>query len=86
MPEWFVCTVAVFQFVAGAYCGYRVGWKRGNALTPNDYVLRDVARKRDAMMRERDQALRERNEAYVAANDMAEALSQLPAFRERRPS
>jgi hypothetical protein len=41
--------------VYGWLC-YRLGWKRGAALTPNDQVLRDVARQRDSLMRERDEA------------------------------
>ena len=39
----------------GYFC-YRLGHKRGSALCPNDHVLRDVARQRDAALRERDQA------------------------------
>ena len=64
--------------VGYGYLCYRLGWERGNALTPNDHVLRDVARQRDRMMRERD-------EANASANRIASHAMSLEAelFRLR---
>jgi hypothetical protein len=41
----------------GFACGTYLERSRLSRLTPNDHVLRDVARQRDRLMRERDEAI-----------------------------
>jgi len=72
MPQWLAVTCMVTTWALGVILGCRIGWKRGNALTPKDYELRDLVQQRDKMMRERD-------EANAAANKIAVYGMQMEA-------
>jgi hypothetical protein len=67
-------------FIAGSliwFSGYLVGHKRGRALCPSDYALRDVARQRDQLVRERDEA----RMAYAQVVAVLEATKRRPEAR-----
>jgi hypothetical protein len=81
MPDWFLYAACAFHFTGGLYLGYLIGWKRGNALCPNDYVLRDVARQRDRMMCERDEAQRLAQFYFGALQHVTKAIQN-----EERPN
>lgn len=79
LPLWVFLLVYWLSLACNTWLSFRAGYKRGNALCPNDYVLRDVARQRDQMMRERDVA-------QQAADQYAMALEFLRRVHHRNES
>lgn len=76
MPEWLAVLCMIITWAMGAWLGYRIGHRRGSALCPNDFVLRDVARQRDQLMRERDIA-------FALANQFSMELAEIEGRQQQ---